>query len=148
MADYVGLAVAIGQVISSLVAVVVSAKAAPKDIQDLQCELLCGLYTIRGNSLSFDDLPDQSRNKLEDTNWRRCAYESIMSMMENDVRHHPSAFGRTKQYATWHWDKKKVKEHLEKIERIKSWFMFSTINDVTYVLLFSFPLQIVLIDRD
>ncbi|KAF7529418.1 hypothetical protein G7054_g9850 [Neopestalotiopsis clavispora] len=113
MADYAGLAIAAGQVILSLVAVVRDAKDAPKDIQDLRCELLDGLRTIKGYLGFLGDLSDQSRHKLEATDWRRRAYEEIKSMTEKDVLRHSSTLGRANK----------------KIERIKLWFMVSTTND-------------------
>lgn len=133
MADFAGLALAVGQVISSLLEVAIETKDAPRDIRDIRNELLAGLFTLKG---ALDYLPARSMAKLEALGWTRVAHEEMMSMMQKDVRSHSSTTGRVLQYATWRWDKKKVHEHLERVERIKSWFVIATATDIAYVLIF------------
>lgn len=127
MADYTGLAIAVGQVIASLIEVASDMKDAPKDIRELRNELLSGLFTVKG---SLQYLPNTSKTKVETVDWRKVAADEMKSLLDKDVQTHPSKLGRTMQYATWHWDKKKVKEHIERVERIKQWLVIATTDGI------------------
>lgn len=127
MADAAGLGLAISQLIKTLIELASDAKNAQHDLRDLRNELLGGLYTLRG---SLDYLPWQAMARLDTLGWRQVVYDEIMSMMENDVRSQTSFAGRAIQYTTWHWDKKKVQERIQRVERMKSWLLIATTTDI------------------
>ncbi len=126
-----GLVLAVGGVIKSVVKYCSDVREAAKEIRALNTELLGELFALQGALTQLGSktaLPSPSGPEFE--LMLRCADQTLTSLAEYLTPGSSSKLGQSVQKLRWHWRKEDVQKHIQRIERIKVWFILLLTTDL------------------
>ncbi len=119
-----GLVLAVGGVIKSVVQYCSDVRDAAKEIRTLTTELLAELFALQGalaqlNSKTISSNPAGPEFEL----MLQSADQALASLAAYLTSGGNSKFGQSMQKLRWNWKKEDVQKHIQRIERVKVWFI-------------------------
>jgi len=132
-----GLVLAVGGVIQTVVQYCSSVREATKEIRTLTTELLAELFALQGALAQLDSEPQHGartkRSRLSGPEFEsmlQSADQALASLAESLAGGGNSKFGPSAQKFQWHWRKEEVQRHIQRIQRIKVWFILMLTTDI------------------
>ena len=126
-----GLVLAVGGVIKSVVQYCSHVREAAKEIRALNTELLGELFALQGALTQLSSKADPPNSSGPEFQLMlQAADQALATLAKYLTPGGTSKFGQSLEKLRWHWRKEDVQKHIQRIQRVKVWFILLLTTDL------------------